>query len=185
MSSILIEMPVPCPHCLLDDHLFFLLAPVQNYTRNPRFPVSSHNHNPSGKNQHKPIHKSLLCYAHPDCTESLLASADDPILAEDLIRYHREGIRVMRTSSGDCSQRQLGAFALSWNFVVIKFKFYIANLLSSADGMILGYWDPAPNYLASQLKKKGQGSRYYQKSHHLQPRRPHDPRLHLWHNAYP
>jgi len=33
----------------------------------------------------------LLHYAYPNFTGSPLADADDPILAEALLRYHREG----------------------------------------------------------------------------------------------
>ena len=84
--------------------------PRTQSTASHLFLMSSHNRNPGGKNQHKPVRKSLLCYAHPDFrTESILADANDPILSEALIRYHREGI----SSNAHIKQRLLAETGIS------------------------------------------------------------------------
>ncbi|KAF8811846.1 hypothetical protein BYT27DRAFT_7252444 [Phlegmacium glaucopus] len=61
--------------------------------------MSSHNCNPMGKNQHAAV-----------------SSAEDPLLAEALSKYHREGI-----SSNDCiKQRRLAEYGISASVSCIK-----------------------------------------------------------------
>ncbi|KAF8952860.1 hypothetical protein BDZ97DRAFT_1909005 [Flammula alnicola] len=61
--------------------------------------MSSHNRNPAGKNQHATV-----------------PSADDPLLAEALIKYHREGI----SSNDRIKQRLLAEYGISASVSCIK-----------------------------------------------------------------
>ena len=71
------------PRFIGEGCLLFPLAPFENSHRiRPCFASNfffvPHNRNPSGKNQHNSVRRSLLHYAYPNVTESLLADADDP-----------------------------------------------------------------------------------------------------------